>query len=235
MNHQDGLKDFAKRAAGNANADFLYKFASSYLINSEFEGNYTPISSYNTSAVNYLRALHWMAKAAELGHAQAQYSLGRLYNVGWRANERDVQKSIKWNKKAALQGHAGAIHVVAESFLEQDNYEKALENYSIAAEKGNESSQVRLGEFYSLYCEEMGVPKDNAKAIFWFQKAAELKNGEACYWLAWHYFDGEGAEKDLNKAKYWAIKANEELSTSATLGLISTINAELDDLSEEES
>ncbi len=47
-------------------------------------------------------------------------------------------------------------------------------------------------------------------AAFWLQKSAEQGLKEAQYLLASMYYDGQGVEKDLGKAKYWYQKAAEQ-------------------------
>ena len=51
-------------------------------------------------------ALYWVRRAAELGHAQAQYELARCYMlVGGRG---DVKQAFAWLHKAAAEGHPAA-------------------------------------------------------------------------------------------------------------------------------
>jgi TPR repeat protein len=49
-------------------------------------------------------ALKWYRKAAENGHAQAQYLMGKSYHSGKEVPEDHVQ-AVKWWRKAAEQGH----------------------------------------------------------------------------------------------------------------------------------
>ena len=56
---------------------------------------------------DYPNAEQWLLKAAEQGHAEAQYTLGCLYNAGIGVPS-DESKAKKWYKKAAAQGHFAA-------------------------------------------------------------------------------------------------------------------------------
>jgi len=56
---------------------------------------------------DYRQAAEWFSKAAEQGHADAQYNLGELYNKG-RGVKRDKKIAQKWYKAAAKQGHVKA-------------------------------------------------------------------------------------------------------------------------------
>jgi TPR repeat protein len=54
-------------------------------------------------------AAEWYQRAANRGHAEAQYFLGKMYSEG-----RDVAQSyaeaFEWYRKAANRGHAEAQH-----------------------------------------------------------------------------------------------------------------------------
>ncbi|WP_309295377.1 tetratricopeptide repeat protein, partial [Aeromonas caviae] len=50
------------------------------------------------------QAMAWYRKAAEQGHAQAQYFLGWMYTNGLGVVQDDWQ-ALSWIRKAAEQGH----------------------------------------------------------------------------------------------------------------------------------
>ena len=52
---------------------------------------------------DYAEAVKWYRKAAEQGHARAQYSLGFMYYNG-RGVPQDYAEAMKWYRKAADQG-----------------------------------------------------------------------------------------------------------------------------------
>jgi TPR repeat protein len=52
--------------------------------------------------------LEWLQKAAEEGIAAAQYDLGGCYMVG-TVVKADYEKAEEWFRKAAAQGHKGAM------------------------------------------------------------------------------------------------------------------------------
>ena len=53
------------------------------------------------------QAVEWWRKAADQGHAAAQYKLGVAYYFG-RGVEKDDKQAVEWFRKAADQGHAEA-------------------------------------------------------------------------------------------------------------------------------
>jgi uncharacterized protein len=54
-----------------------------------------------------VKAFHWFQKAADQGHAEAQYNLGFCYDKGVGVAQSFV-KAFHWFQKAANQGHAEA-------------------------------------------------------------------------------------------------------------------------------
>ena len=51
------------------------------------------------------QAVYWFRKAAEQGHAKAQYNLGVMYESG-RGIAKDDTQAVYWFRKAAEQGEA---------------------------------------------------------------------------------------------------------------------------------
>ncbi len=60
---------------------------------------------------DHKQAAEWFGKAAKLGHADAQYNLGELYNKG-RGVKKNTKTAQKWYKAAAEQGHVKAKYRV---------------------------------------------------------------------------------------------------------------------------
>ena len=56
---------------------------------------------------NYAEAVKWYRKAAEQGHAEAQYALGYSYQYGHGVAQ-DDEEAATWYRKAAEQGHEAA-------------------------------------------------------------------------------------------------------------------------------
>ena len=57
--------------------------------------------------VNHKKAFEWYEKAAEQGHAYAQYNLGVMYERGLCVDQSD-SIAMRWYGKAAAQSHKGA-------------------------------------------------------------------------------------------------------------------------------
>ncbi|MGR4001193.1 MAG: sel1 repeat family protein, partial [Alphaproteobacteria bacterium] len=79
---------------------------------------------------------------AEEGDAEAQYELGRMYQLGWGV-EQDGSVAEKWYLRAAEQGHdeaqfeLGALYESGWLWGIPDDHEAAVEWYRRAAEGGN--------------------------------------------------------------------------------------------------
>ena len=61
-----------------------------------------------------------------------------------------------------------------------------------------------------MYYDGRGVPQDYAKAVAWYQIAAELGLAEAQCNLSVMYYDGKGVPQDYAKAAAWCQKAAEQ-------------------------
>jgi len=54
-----------------------------------------------------------------------------------------------------------------------------------------------------MYRDGLGVPKNDAKALYWYRKEAEQSISTSQYKLAVMYAEGEGVPQDDAKAFYW--------------------------------
>ena len=93
---------------------------------------------------NYPKAVKWYRKAAELGHANAQYNLGRMYHHG-RSLDHNYSTAVEWYRKAAEQGHVYAPRYLGEFYeYVEKNYSTAVEWYHKAAGRGDAIAQRDL-------------------------------------------------------------------------------------------
>ena len=93
------------------------------------------------------------------------------------------------------------------SFAQSDTIdETGVAALTISAEAGNPSACLLLADCYKS---GRGIETDEAKAFFWYQKAAELGDATGMMTLANCYRDGVGTEKDESLAFSWDIRAAE--------------------------
>ena len=125
-----------------------------------------------TGMDNYAEVLEQWHKAAEQGDANAQYNLGRAYQLGFGVPQ-DYTEAAKWTKEAAEQGKVAAQLLLGYAYSDgegvpQDN-NKAAKWFRLAAEQGLVAAQFNIG---LAYYQGEGVPQDYVLAHMWFNLAA---------------------------------------------------------------
>ncbi len=101
------------------------------------------------------KAVEWYQKAAEQGHAIAQYDLSWMYQHG-RGVSPNSSEALKWCRKAAEQGYADAQNTLGWRFqyvrgVNVQNYDEAIRWYRTAAEQGHADAQHRLSELSARF------------------------------------------------------------------------------------
>jgi len=116
------------------------------------------------------RLFYEQFKAAEQGHATAQYNLGRMYAYG-EGVPQDVVKAVKWYRKAAEQGDAAAqsnlgIMYANGKDVAQDTVE-AYAWFAVAAANGYEHAKDNLAMVKSrLDQDQLAVAQQRATQLF---------------------------------------------------------------------
>lgn len=128
------------------------------------------------------RAVQKFHRAADLGLADAQYRLGRLYASG-KGVVRNVKSSEHYFSLAAQQKNSYALYRLARI----KNCHSLMEDAAVLGHK-RANYQVGLRS------------QDPQKAFEHFKVAAENKYAPAEYQLALCYFYGKGVEQDITQA-----------------------------------
>ncbi|MEN8195356.1 MAG: Sel1-like repeat-containing protein kinase family protein [Pseudomonadota bacterium] len=122
-------------------------------------------------AADYAAAFKWYRKAAEQGHARAQFALGYMFDQG-KGVERDPAAAIKWFRKAAEQGHIDSQYNIAFMYANgtgvKKDYGEGMKWFRRAAAQCDVASQANIGFMYE---KGWGVPQDVAEAHFWYRLA----------------------------------------------------------------
>lgn len=168
----------------------IYKFGN-YGDNGKHEDIYfdklsARAGEYSNRNDYYYAALRWWREAAQQGHADAQYCLGSLYDLGKGINERVDShdrslEAFRWWYKAASQGETYAQSAISRW---------CLCNYYPDKFK---------------YVELKGL--DMTKIFQFCQQAAEKGDADAQDQLSIMYLYGVGTEQNLEEAKKWSQKA----------------------------
>jgi hypothetical protein len=138
---------------------------------------------------DFTEAARWYRRAAEKGHANAQYKFGDALYYG-RGVEEDERESAKWLRMAIRQGHENAKSEYNER-LEEGRFAYLFDS----AEQGNGVSQYRLGHLF--YHGEQGHPVDKAQAASWLRKASAQGISEAQFLLGFMHISSDGIRQDL--------------------------------------
>ena len=124
-----------------------------------------------------------LRRAANLGYAQAQFYLAKLYEGGTAGIKKDVAEARRWTERAAQGGDPKAMHNLALYYFEGAGGAKSVTTaadwFKRAAEQGLEDSQYNLAR---LYEQGYGVAQNPAEAYKWYLVASaggdtEARNG----------------------------------------------------------
>jgi len=174
-----------------------------------------------------IEAVKWFRMVAEHGDANIQFGLGVLYAQG-KDVPKDSVEATKWLTKSAEQGNGDALRLLASEWgllnLSQRKYAKrgeadlaeAVRLFRAVAEKGDGWAQNWLAEAYT---EGVGVTKDRAAALGWWEKAAMNGVIAAQEKLAEAYFTGNGVTKNHTEALKWHRAATEQKCTDTSYEL----------------
>lgn len=171
---------------------------------------------------NYLKALDYYIEVgkpiskntidkykeiAENGDSELQYKLGYMYENGIGV-PKNSKSAFYWYENAANNGIRDANNKLAWFYYcgksVTKNIDKAIDLLSEHAEIGDASTQCLLANIYEF--DEC----DYENALKWYEKASAKGDCHATHNLALLYFEGEGTEKNPEKAFELLKKASEQ-------------------------
>lgn len=154
-------------------------------------------------AGDHALAFQEYAALAADGVADAQYHLGRLYELG-EGTAVDLTEALAWYAKAARRSHGaansrlGALYLSGKQIPQDDKL--ALECFKEGARRGRVDAQRSLGMMYE---QGRGTDKNPEEAARWYARAAECNDASAQLALGRLYTRGEGVPQDMALAKKW--------------------------------
>ena len=199
-----------KEEARNGNIYATYRLARIYL-NPEDR-------RYNVNLGN-----HYLEKAANGNHTEAQYRMGKMlyYGIVYREDGREAEK---WLSRSAQNGNSKADALLGKLYVENDLFglhrQEGFEHLFNAEREGSEFAAYTLGKYYM---EGKRVKKDLAKAIHHLEIASARGNIYADYRLAQSYLF-EADIFDLNKALEHLNRSAHAGNESAALALTRMAN-----------
>ena len=104
----------------------------------------------------------------------------------------------------------------ANAAYDASNYKQAFRLLQPFAQKGNASSQNKLGLMYE---NGLGVAQNDKQAVAWYQKAAQQGFALAQFNLGNMYYNGTGVAQDYQQAFAWFQKAANQGNADAQYNL----------------
>ena len=187
-----------------------------------------------SSSENFEKAAEWYQKAAENGLDAAQWRLGELYARGLGV-EQNINKAIELRSKAAEQGNVmfqfmmGIMYATGgfadySTYMFPDGYvynveipqdaekaDKWLRQLNHKQLNKTEKDRLEGNGLFSFTLNQLSVEfikhSKYDKAIYWYQREAEMGYRDAFCKLGEMYLDGKGISKDYQKARELFEKA----------------------------
>jgi TPR repeat protein len=195
-------------------------------------GGYEFLVGMLSTETGFEEAAKSYREAADKGHADAQFELGKLYSQGLGV-EKDVAECLRWYRKAADQGINRAKLFLGSMYAKGEGVEKdlavALQWYRSAAEDLNTHTMFKDEEFEAqnlarcllgeAYIAGEGVEKNELEGAKWFRKGAEDGYYHAQFELGRLYKEGIGVTKDDTESVKWIRKAADQGYASAQVEL----------------
>ena len=151
------------------------------------------------TSLNIKEAMKYYEMAARQNNSIGMTNLADLY-----IQEDKLKKAKPLLLKAAEKEYGYAQYLLAMNFFyyKHENNEEALHWLERAASNDETYALYQLGLYYS-------EANDLAKALKYYQRAAELNNADALLELYYIYGEGVGVEQDDDKALFFLKKAAE--------------------------
>jgi len=155
----------------------------------------------------FIKALPLFKRASEVGHAESQCYLGKMYENG-KGVSKDYEEAVKCYRKAAEQNNAEGQYRLGRMYLSvkglKKSVDEAMKLFYKAAEQGYAEAQYWLGCIF--YIGDFGVGKDYAIAMEWYRKAAEMGCAKGEYGLGNIYLE----RKEYHKAEMAYMSAGDQ-------------------------
>lgn len=183
---------------------------------------YIYLSGECHQSANVNKAIQYYEKAAVKGERNSALILGRLYYFE-KFLPKNINKAKQWYLVAAEQNEEEALNELANIFLSEHNYYKAVEYYerNIRVNNSSLAASSLASVYLGLNEEYADFDKDEKKGISLLKKALELdqNNGDALCIFGICYAIGVGVEENPSFARDYLNKAisvgNDEVKTVA--------------------
>lgn len=126
-------------------------------------------------AQNIPEAIQLLTDSADKGFAPGQYQIGKLLYRG-EVVQQNIVRALDYLERATAQDNAYAAYLAGKILLTEEavkDVRRAIHNFEIAAENGNDFAEYQLGKLY-LYSRD--VEQDYEKAMAYLHAAADHGN-----------------------------------------------------------
>lgn len=159
--------------------------------------------SVDNSLTNYTSAANLYLRAAQGGHAEAQYKISLMYALGIGVTF-DNRAAFEWCLRSAEQGYVEAQYKLGSFYYLgvgcDIDYNKVMYWYEKAAAQGHLFAKYNMAVMYER---GLGVPVDYGKAISLYKDTVESGLHVSMYNLGEMYYWGYGVAQDYRKAFYY--------------------------------
>lgn len=166
------------------------------------------------------QAVQWYKRAAEQDMTPAQYQLARLYqNQAKRPGLEDRMRqsyehtAAVWYAHAANNDHMEAAYELADMYRSgtgvKKDIGKAIEYLEKLVDRGYDPAKLRLASY--LETGEGSLAADPARALQWYEEAANQGDPKAMFEAGRMHYDGVGTQKNLIEGYKWFALAVENL------------------------
>ena len=112
--------------------------------------------------------LAWKNRMAQFGHAESQYELAEMFEIG-KGVPQNISQAVHYYQLAAAQDYFPAMLKLGEIFAQENTYndsQKSIQWYTYAAQKGEVQAQLYLANYY-----QESEHYDKIQAKYWLEKA----------------------------------------------------------------
>jgi len=158
--------------------------------------------------------LAFLQREANAGNLEAQYQLGRMYDMGDRL-ERDPQKAIAWYTSAANQGYDEAQYRLAIVYLygigTTKNIRKGEDLLTMAAKQNHPVARNML----PIYLANRSANSSTSIALIWYLEKVAMNEPDGNLGVGYMYENGWGLNPNPGEAKKWYAVARNSGSGGA--------------------
>ncbi len=151
------------------------------------------------------QAVKYYSQAAEAGNKIALNNLGICYKDG-KGVEQDLDEAVRLFNKAVEAGNYNGYYNIGVVYEMIEDYEKAIEYYKKAEEKGSVKAMKKLGD--ACYKGDIAVQNYDA-AMRYYEEAAGKGDGYSLFKLGLMTEKGYGTDADPSQAAMYYSQAGE--------------------------